>query len=240
MNTELITQILEGLRSVTLLFALFFALFTVKTLMHKESSHIAHGIKRKVFLWLMWGTFFLMAGVLLHYLSLTFNYSWEWVELLFILHYFFFLVAFAYFWNSSGKFHQLNHRDRWFFLGFVVLVLMATTYLLWGVVLPGLDQVISIENILNVLYPLFLALILVLTYSVHARVKAGLIDRSLWYIANGVFIYFIGYYLYTFTNFKENAFTFLPVIYEGLFLLSSIYYLLGFAVARKKAKEIKG
>ena len=233
MEIEIVTQALEGIRSALLIIALFLGFKAAKALAQDESTDRIHLIKKNVFVWLMWGILFLVIANLGKNISLTLGTEFIWWDLFLIIHYFFFLFAFAYFWKSSGQLHHLSSRERLFLMGVICLVLVGVVYLLTYIILPHPPENVF-ERILNWFYPVITSLLFIFTYAVRSRVRAKLIDRSLWYISNGVFFYFLGYLLYVYVHLGESEWSFLPIVYTGLFLLSAGYYLLGFLVAKKK------
>lgn len=238
MEIEIITQILEGLKSAVLIIGLFLSFRAVKVLVQYESTERMHYIKKNVFVWLMWGMLFLVIATLGKNISLTFGGEFILWEVFLILHYLFFIFALVYFWKSSGQLHQISSREKIFLVGVVCLVLVGVVYLLSYVVLSHSAENL-VERTLNWLYPIMISLMFISTYAVHSRVRAKLINRSLGYISNGIFLYFLGYLLYVYMHFGESKLSFLSIVYSGLFLLSAGYYLLGFLVAKKRLTVAK-
>ncbi|MEK6938104.1 MAG: hypothetical protein AABX04_03595 [Nanoarchaeota archaeon] len=234
MEIEIITQILEGVRSALLLIGLFLSVKAVKALVQHESTERMHLIKKNVFVWLMWGMFFLVIATVGKNISLTVGATSLVGDGFLIVHYFFFLLAFSYFWKSSGKLHQLSQREKIFLVGVICLVLIGVVYLIYSLILPGETSGKGLEKVLHWLYPIIVSILFLSTYSVRSRVRAKLIDRSLWYISNGVFFYFLGYICFSYVYFSGSKLPYLPLIYTFLFIISAGYYVLGFLVARKK------
>jgi hypothetical protein len=237
MEFSLITQVMEVLRLVILSISLIIAVLATRSLVQSESNDFFHQIKRKVFVWLMWGIFFLVIGSIGKYITdLQGKTVWIW-EVFFLLYYLFFLISFIYFWKISGKVHQMNAKEKVLFLGVICLVVVILGWFFTTLILPANFKQSNLIQIAPAAYPLIISLLFLSTYVVHSRVRVKIIDRSLGYIASGIFVYFVGYLIYTYNYFSQSQWEFFPLIYVSLFLISSFYYLLGFLVAKNKAKK---
>ncbi|MFA6461831.1 MAG: hypothetical protein WCV90_06205 [Candidatus Woesearchaeota archaeon] len=229
MNSTLINQILEILRIVILGLGTILAVRTTKFLVHQENVEHLHRVKRNVIVWLMWGMMFLFLSSLTREIFPLLKISSNWTEGILIFHYLLFIIALTHFWKSSSKVHHLNSKDKWFFLGIVGMVLLWLIYLEFELVLPN-----SSQPTFSILSPLIISLMFVLSYPIHVRIRAGLIDRSLGYISTGVFLFFLGYMLQAYLSSKSDLPSILTVIPNLFYLLSAGYYLVGFKVGRRK------
>jgi FtsH-binding integral membrane protein len=86
---------------------------------------------------------------------------------------------------------------------------------------------------LNYLYPVLVSLIFIFTLVVHPRMKARIIRTPLWYISSGVFTYFIGYMIYTYSLWNTTQ-PFVPAVYSAFLMISAAYFCLGFYAAKRK------
>jgi len=236
MELTLVTQIMEVLRLVLIFISLIFAALATRSLVQSESTNLFHQIKRKVFVLLMWGIFFLVIGLIGKYITLQQNKAYWFWEIFFVLYYLFFIIAFVYFWKASGKVHQMNFREKILFFGLICLVTVIKGWFFTTLILPANFKQTSLIQITSAAYPLIVSLLFLSTYVVHSRVRVKIIDRSLWYIASGIFVYFVAYLIYTYAYYSQSTFAYLPIIYNALFLISSSYYLLGFLVAKRKVR----
>jgi hypothetical protein len=81
--------------------------------------------------------------------------------------------------------------------------------------------------------PILVSLMFLLTLVVHPRMKAKIIRTPLWYISSGIFTYFIAYMIREYYVWNAT-YTFIPVVYAALMLISSFYLCLGFFAAKRK------
>ncbi len=203
-----------------------------KSLVSQQENDLNHLLKKKVFLLLMWGMFFLVIASLVKYFS---SAQGKLVgEILFFSYYLLFLIAFIYFWKGSATLHRITSREKILLLGMICLILVILGYFFTSLILPVGFNKVNLEKVNVAAQLLFISGLFLSTYVVHSRVRARIIDRSLSYISSGVFIYFVGYLIYTYVYFSNSSSKMLLLFYNILFLLSSGYYLLGFWVARKK------
>ncbi len=238
MDIELILQNLETLNLIVLFFGICAALKATKNLSSfGHPHHETDIIKKKIFPLLCWGMIALFGGNWIRDMTrmfwgsdllLMFSFIGIWIS------YVLFITAFGYFWYATKEMHHISTKERWFFAGVVGLVIMWNAYLFQAII-PALSLATTFSKIVLIINPALISMMFILTFAVHPRIKAGVVDSSLGYISNGVFIYFIGAMLI-----QHTPRTVIPVIASGvLMLISSGYYWLGFVVARKKVLRMQ-
>ena len=238
MDTELLLQNLEVLNLILLFFGICAALkATTKISSFGHPHHETDKIKKKVFPLLCWGMIFLFGGNWIRNMTRMFWGSDLLVMFSFIgiwISYALFIAAFGYFWYATKEMHHISTRERWFFAGMVGLVIIWNAYLFQAII-PTLSLTTTFGKIALIINPTLISVMFILTFAVHPRIKAGVVDSSLGYISSGVFVYFVGFILI-----QHTSETVIPVIVLGiLILISSAYYWLGFVVARKKVLKIQ-
>lgn len=235
-----IFQILDALNLVLLFIGVYTALRATKEIVSfGHPHHETNVIKKRIFPLLCWGIILLLSGNIFHNLRHTWGSSiLSFLSTIFLwLSYILFIIGLGYFWYATKEMHHISTKERWFFAGMVGLVVMWNTHLLVKIIIPVLSAVTTLGKIVLVINPILISIMFILTFAVHPRIKAGVVDSSLGYISSGVFVYFLGFMLSQFSLGKE---TMIILISSGiLMLISSAYYWLGFVVARKKVLRIQ-
>jgi uncharacterized membrane protein len=192
-------------------------------------------IKRKTFIWLTAGVTSLAVAFAIRNISSIFGYSRypSLADVFFALAYCTMAVGFDYFWYKSAKLHKLHIKEPIFIFGVVCGVFIWLYYLFVTSIIPDSAHSSWPIQALNYYGPVMVSMIFILTLVIHPRMRAGVIRTPLWYISSGVFTYFLGsmmlyYYMW------NRSYDFMPVFYSVLFLISSLYFLLGFYAAHKK------
>lgn len=233
-------QILEVLNLVLLFAAVYAALKATKEIVSfGHPHHETDTIKKKIFPLLCWGIVLLFGGNLFKSVTLFWeNNFFSSISTIFSwLSFLLFSFALGYFWYATKQMHHISTKERWFFAGMVGLIIIWNIYLLIQIIIPIISTATTFNKIVLIFNPILISVMFVLTFAVHPRIKAGVVDSSLGYISSGVFVYFMGFMLSQFELGKE---TMIISIASGiLMLISSAYYWLGFVVARKKVLKIQ-
>jgi hypothetical protein len=151
----------------------------------------------------------------------------------FSLAYILLLIAFAYFWHDSSRFHRLHISEPIFFLGVFAGVMLWLYYMMRITVQANAAGLSLLNKIILFIHPLVVTIIFLLTLIIHPAHKAKVIRTPLWYISSGVFLYFIGYNIMAY-SFVRPAAKLIPLLYTILLFLSAVYFTLGFFVASRK------
>jgi uncharacterized membrane protein len=153
-------------------------------------------------------------------------------DILFAIGYTLFAAGFAYLWMRSTELHKLHIKEPVFISGVLCGVFIWLYYLFVLSIIPSVAAQPFLTKLAAYFFPIIVALIFVMTLIVHPLMKAKLIRTPLWYVSSGVFAYFIGFMMYSYHLWNVNEF--LPLFSSALFLLSSLYFLLGFYAANRK------
>ncbi len=233
-------QVLEALNLVLLFGGVYAALRATKEIAgFGHPHHETNMIKKRIFPLLCWGMIFLLGGNLLQS-AVKF---WEnnlllMMGTLFIwLSYVLFIIGFGYFWYATKEMHHISTKERWFFAGVVGLVVIWNTYLFIEIIIPALSAVTTLGKMILVTNPILISMMFILTFAVHPRIKAGVVDSSLGYLSSGVFLYFLSFMLAQYALGTENII--IRFASTLLILISSAYLWLGFVVTRKKMLKIQ-
>ncbi len=235
MNIELFTQITKWLDTILLFVALFFSITATKHLFTKNYREEIMHIKKIVFLLFTTGLGFL--GI-----AFTIDDIYQFLgkpvfslpaNIFFSISYVFFILAFAYFWSKSERFHNLPQKELLFFLSVIFIVSIWLYYLFVGLIIPKIPNLPLLNKLFVFFNPLAVSSIFIFTLVVHPRLKAGVIRTPLWYLSCGIFVYFIGY-MFLIYSYWYPKHRFIPIIYSVLFLFSLLYFLLGSFAAKRK------
>jgi hypothetical protein len=143
------------------------------------------------------------------------------------------IIAFSYFWYRSAKFHKLRVIDSLFFSGVFAAILLWIYYLFRASIINSAGSLSLLGKIVYLVHPFAVSLIFLLTLIIHPAHKANVIRTPLWYLSSGVFAYFLGYMVMIYA-FIRSAPRLIAILYTVLFLLSAMYFALGFFAASKK------
>jgi hypothetical protein len=235
MIPEIIISILDVLNLILLFIGVYAALRATKDIVDfGHPHHETNVIKKKIFPLLCWGMIFLLGGNLAQSGTqfLENNLLLILGTILIWLSYVLFIIGLGYFWYATKEIHHISTKERWFFAGVVGLVVIWNSYLFVKIIFPVLSMITTMGKIILIINPILITMMFILTFAVHPRIKAGVVDSSLGYISGGVFVYFLGFMLIQYTLITENI---IIVMISGiLIIISSAYYWLGFVVARKK------
>jgi uncharacterized membrane protein len=229
-------QITFGWLQVVFLFAaVFFAVIALAKLYHKKHKTHIMLIKRKVFALIGFGVAALAVGYLVKYLYAAFSLEMfpGPQDLFFIMGYLSLAAGFAFFWYESSKLHTLHIKEPIFIFGVICGVFLWLYYLFMMSIMPNSASLSLGGKLLNYFYPVMVSLIFIFTLVVHPRMKARLIRTPLWYLSSGVFTYFIGFMIYTYSLWNTTL-PFVPMVYSAFMMLSALYFCLGFYAAKKK------
>ena len=221
------------LNIVLLAIASYLSIVAVKHLFSRMHPHEIMRVKRVVFSLLSVAVLLLTLANLVNVAFRFVAVAWWLDNVLFIASYLCFAAAFGYFWYSTAKMHQLHIKEPIFMLGVVCGVFIWLYYLFVLSIIPGVEGADLGSKILAYSPPVLVSLMFVLTLVVHPRMKANIIRTPLWYISSGVFMYFIAYMIREYYVWN-STYSFIPVLYAVLLLLSSFYFALGFFAAKKK------
>jgi len=234
MVLQTILLVIEWLRNILLIIALFYAIKTIKALFKADSKNDIIGMKRVVFTLIAAGIAFLLLAFIIENFSGVINKSFTLAGIVFFsLAYILLLIAFAYFWHDSSRFHRLHISEPIFFLGVFAGVMLWLYYMMRITVQANAAGLSLLNKIIFFIHPLAVAIIFLLTLIIHPAHKAKVIRTPLWYISSGVFLYFIGYNIMAY-SFVRPAAKLIPLLYTMLLFLSAVYFTLGFFVASRK------
>jgi len=227
--------IFSWIQVMFLLVSVFYAIIALAKLHHKKHKTPIMRLKRSVFAFLGFGIAALAVGYLVSNIYDIFGISVfpSPADLLFIMGYISMAVGFGYFWYESSKLHTLHIREPIFMTGVISGVFIWLYYLFVIFIIPKSAGLPLGVKTLNYLYPVLVSLIFIFTLVVHPRMKASIIRTPLWYISSGVFTYFIGYMIYTYSLWNVTQ-PFVPAVYSALYMLSAAYFCLGFYAAKRK------
>jgi hypothetical protein len=234
MAYEIASDVIQVVHNVLLFFAAYFAIAVVRNLYSKKHKIEIMHIKRSVFSWLAAGVSCMALAFLLDKLNYFSPGSFAWlVDLFFVASYLALAAAFAYFWYRSAKLHTLHIKEPIFIFGVVCGVFIWLYYLFVLSIIPGSVGMPFGIRLLHFFYPVAVSLIFIFTLVVHPRMKANVIRTPLWYISNGVFAYFIGYMMHSY-SFWNTTLSFLPIVSSAFLLLSAFHFCIGFFAAKRK------
>jgi uncharacterized membrane protein len=221
---------------VVLALAVYFAGISLKSLFHKrhEKSEIML-VKRHTFVWLTTGITALAVAFAFNNISHTLGYYAypSLADVFFALAYCSLAVGFNYFWYRSAKLHKLHAKEPVFIFGVVCGIFIWLYYLFRTSIIPASTGDGWARQVLNYYGPIMASVMFILTLVIHPRLKAGVIRTPLWYISSGVFVFFISAMMMYYERWNAT-YSFMPTVYSALFLVSSLYFLLGFYAAKKK------
>ncbi len=234
MVLQTILLIIEWLRNLLLIIALFYGIKAIKALFSADSKNDIIGMKRVVFTLITAGIAFLLLAFIIENFNGVINKSFTQAGIAFFsLAYILLLIAFAYFWHDSSRFHRLHISEPIFFLGVFAGVMLWLYYMMRISVQANAAGLSLLNKIIFFIHPLAVAIIFLLTLIIHPAHKAKVIRTPLWYISSGVFLYFIGYNIMAY-SFVRPAARLIPLLYTILLFLSAVYFTLGFFVASRK------
>lgn len=223
--------------TAVMLLAAYFAIFSTRQFYLKDHKKEIMKVKKTAFTWLTIG----ISSMALAYLLQTTAKSGGFyrtpglADIFFVLSFATLAIGFDYFWYKTAKMHKLHIKEPIFIVGVVCGVFLWLYYLFVMAIIPNsAGQPIAVRA-LHFFYPVIVSLLFIFTLVIHPRLKAGVIRTPLWYISNGVFAYFIGYMMFTYYRWT-GAGQYLTYMFSFLFLLSALYFLLGFYAAGKKYK----
>lgn len=232
MDLNFIAQNFGWLTDFLLLLAFVLVLIATRCLFTSHSREELIKVKRPVFVFLTLGLAFLaMAFTLKNIYSVLGKTAFPAAaDFFFPFSYLFFVAGFGYFWYNTKSLHRLPNKEIFFFFTTVFLVLLWLYYLFFHLI-----TVASLSwpaKFLVFFYPSAVSLMFILTLIIPARLKAGLICTPLWYFACAIFAYFLGFSLSAYAPY--SAYFLLPFLSAFLFLISSVYFVLGALTAQKK------
>lgn len=235
MSVDAVVLAIDWIRNIVLCIALFFAAACVERLfMGGFKSSILH-IKKLLFAWVTLAFSFLALGFFtgepIDFLQKGFLPTVS--ALFFTASYAMFIIALLFFWHHSSKMHRLYRKELFFFSAVISAVLIWLLFLFKATLLPRLMIFTELTRINLFLQPMMVSLMFLLTLKIHPAVKAKVIRTPLWYVSSGIFFYFLGFMALIHSTFNQHL-KFIPVLYSVLFLLSGVYFLIGFVVADKK------
>lgn len=229
--------LLSWLQIVLLFVSVFFAVLALKGMRKRKHKQKIMQVKKMVFAWLTAAVSFLAIGLLFNSVNAIYlNYRPPSAgDVFLVLSYISFAIAFAYFWVRTHRMHKLPVKEPVFMFGVACGVFIWLYYLFQNVLICGSGGASLAVKFLNYFNPIAVSVVFLLTLIIHPRLKARVIRTPLWYISNGIFMYFIAFMLYVY-SFWSITMTFIPLLYAVLFFLSSGYFLLGFIAAKKNYK----
>ena len=250
---DTILFILEWLRNILLGIAVYFGVCSTKELFklnadtkkgkdgakEKDSKKEKAGkgildIKRFVFAALTLTVAFLALGFIIENFYGLLDPGFKALSvILFSISYLLGIIAFSYFWHHSAKFHKLQVIDSLFFSGVFAAILLWIYYLFRASIINSAGSLSLLGKIVYLIHPFAVSLIFLLTLIIHPAHKANVIRTPLWYLSSGVFAYFLGYMVMIYA-FIRSAPRLIAILYTMLFLLSAMYFALGFYAASKK------
>lgn len=234
MVLQTILFIIEWLRNILLAIALLFGVRTIKALFKTDSKNQIIGMKRIVFTLIASGLSFFLIALLIENFGGVIDKRFTPASIaLFSIAYLLLLVAFAYFWHDSSKYHMLHISEPVFFLGVSAGVMLWMYYLFRIAMQANAAGFSLMDKFVFIIHPLAVAMIFLLTLIIHPAHKAKVIRTPLWYISSGIFLYFIGYMIMTYSFIRPVA-RLIPLFYTILFFLSAAYFTLGFFAASRK------
>jgi hypothetical protein len=234
MALQTILLIIEWLRNLLLIMALFYGIKTIKALFKADSKDNIIGMKRIVFTLIAAGLAFLLLAFIIENFHGAIDENFTLIGVVFFsTAYVLLLLAFAYFWHDSSRFHRLHISEPVFFFGVFAGVMLWMYYLFRVTVQANAADLSLLNKIIFFIHPLVVAIIFLLTLIIHPAHKAKVIRTPLWYISSGIFLYFIGYNIMAYSFIRPVA-KLTPLLYTVLLFLSAFYFTLGFFVANRK------
>jgi len=229
--------IMDGLQVAFLIIALIFAVLAVKRVHHKKHKKQIMLIKQKVFVILIIAMGLLTIGdIIQHTLAVLGKLGYPSIaDAFFAPSYVLFAVAFGYFWYRVGKIHKLHPKEPVFMFAVACGVFIWLYYLFTLSIIPALPADCSVRRFLMIFYPIIVSLMFILTLKIHPTFRAGLIRTPLWYISHGVFTHFLGYQMYAYYLWN-STYSWFPALYTALYMISALYFAIGFWAAKKKYK----
>jgi hypothetical protein len=221
-------MIIETLTTLALSAALYLALHAKSHLASNRHLGRIVAIKETTFLMLAFGIGLLALGSITDiYSALTGSNPYA-LDFFYFTAYLSLAVGFTYFWMASTRMHKLHIKEPIFMLGVTCGVIIWLVYLYREFIIP-----MSFPGMMMVyIYPVMVAYIFLSTLIIHPRMKGNVIRTPLWYISSGIFCHFIAFNMKTYSLWDPNMV--LPYIYPALFLVSALYFMLGFYAAKKK------
>ncbi len=240
MITELILQVIRVIGLAMLLCGIYAALKATKNIVNfGHPHHETDIIKKRMFPLLCWGVICLFLGNLIQVIT-QFEENGSLSNsgtIILWLSYVLFIFALGYFWYATKEMHHISTKERWFFAGVVGLVILWSAYLFIQIILPFASALTTLEKITSAISLILVSAMFILTFAIHPRIKAGVVDSSLGYISSGVFMYFLSFMLAQYGLGKENII--IQFASTILILISSAYLWIGFVVARKKVLKMQ-
>jgi hypothetical protein len=221
---------------IALLFAsTFFAILTVKRLSKAKHMKKMLEIKRDTFILLTPGIAALAIAYLYQNILL---FTGEYIfpsgaDIFFSAAYILFALGLAYFAFRAMNIHKIHIKDHIFSFAVLCAVFIWLYYMFVVVIIPRSTDLPFLTTLLDYAYPVLVSIIFLLTLIIQPLLRMKKIRTPLWYISSGIFVYFLGYMMYTHFLWTTSAIS-LPPVYTALFMLSSIYFLLGFVAAKRK------
>ncbi|MBN1792237.1 hypothetical protein JW826_00960 [Candidatus Woesearchaeota archaeon] len=151
---------------------------------------------------------------------------------LFSVSYALLIASLSYFWHHISRLHKAKAYEPLFFIGTAAGVFIWLHYLFEAVLIPRADLFPFYKKVLLMIHPLAVALIFLLTLTIHPARKANLIKAPLQYISSAIFLYFVGYMVLVYSIGKGASMD-LSLLHATLFLLSSVFFFIGFYIAEK-------
>lgn len=215
--------------------ALFFAVRTLKNLYSIRSRKLILHIKKVVFSWLTAATAFLAIAFLINSIyTLFYIYAeYSFADIFFTLSYVSFAMGFGYFAHRVRELHKLHIKEPIFIISVACALFIWLYYLFRTIIIPASLLDPPLMKFLNYFYHIAVSVILILTLAVHPRMRSDIIRTPLWYITNGIFVYFLAFMFYSYASWT-TAPMFLHAVYPVLFFLSACYLCLGFYAASRK------
>jgi hypothetical protein len=226
------------LRNVLLCLALVYAIACLRHLWNRRLESEIMRIKKPVFTLLAAAVFFFTLGFLFtNPFELPSQSLFTLLNTIFFtISYACFIIALSYFWHMSAKMHRLNVYEAFFILGVSSGVFIWLHFLFETSLMPASISLPFYKKALLLLHPLAVALIFLLTLTIHPKYKAKVIRTPLLYISSAIFTYFLGFMIFAYSLVNE-VMGFLHILYSVLFLISAVYFFLGFYVAEENFKE---
>ncbi len=229
------TLVMNTAQAIFLITSLVLAVYAVRNVHHKKHKKQIMLIKQKVFIMLIIAIATLTTGMMTRQTMelLGMQAMPSAADLFLVLSYASFAAAFAYFWSAVRKLHKLHPKDSVFMLGVTCGIIIWLYYLFQLSLIPRSISAGPYEKFLMFYYPLIVALMFLLTLRIHPTFRSGLIRTPLWYMSHGVFTHFLAFNMYAYSLWN-TSYGFLTTIYTALYLISSIYFVIGFWAAKKK------
>ncbi len=231
-----IAMIIMGTAEIIfLILATVYAAMALKNVHHKKHKHPIMIIKQKVFILLMISIVLLLFGMTIQHINeiLGIHTIPTIADIFLVPSFILMTLGFTYFWKEISKLHKLHPKDSVFVIGVASGVFIWLYYLFRLSIIPSSASMSILEKLLHYFYPIIISIMFLMTLRIQPTFKAGIIRTPLWYISHGVFTHFIGYMMYVY-YFWNNGYTWFPVTYTAIFLVSAIYFTIGFYSAKKK------